>query len=498
MTVLKCLLWAAIFSLVTLLILMRPALAAGKVALSTTFDSRVEVGTHGKPPAINNGTTAASVVQVGTEREIAHCKNAFIRESSAHSIAAAQPEQPSVAGPTDFDAVAKFVISVNVESNGGGYRTCDACVLTCIGLHPHDTAAVGTASVSSRTVIPAPVDLTVPAFKVQLHRTVTGISANALAISIEDGEGHLVVTDPKDDQPVQLEAALGRTYVILSRLQASASDTGTCCKTSSSGMAEIEISVAPGDVNVERAKELRRPGSLAPRMIQGATEKGFPQVGMIVRGEHFVCTGTLVGTKTVLTAAHCLAGSPYAYTEYAFRVGQSFLDSGARNYSVSDATYPNATDSGYAFDRIIYADDIALLYLAEQPNDPSSHLPLAPLSLYLPPNNAGLDPLRPTQLHFVGFGYDKPDPDPAKEIPLGVVQRRSLDMSISDASSRVFKNQDEPHNTCYGDSGGPALRLDVQPAQVVGVISGGDIPCRDYGNNTRIDFYGPWLRDKIH
>jgi secreted trypsin-like serine protease len=109
-----------------------------------------------------------------------------------------------------------------------------------------------------------------------------------------------------------------------------------------------------------------------------------------------------------------------------------------------------------------------------------------------------LDPLRSRQLHFVGFGYDTPDPNPKKEISLDIVQRRSLDMSISDAGSRVFKNQDQPQNTCLGDSGGPALRLGVQPAQVVGVISAGDEKCRSYGNNTRVDFYGPWLRDKIH
>ena len=60
-----------------------------------------------------------------------------------------------------------------------------------------------------------------------------------------------------------------------------------------------------------RRLELRRGGGLEPRIVNGVSAVGeYPEVGLLVRTDvGSICTGTLIGCETFLTAAHCIAES---------------------------------------------------------------------------------------------------------------------------------------------------------------------------------------------
>lgn len=50
-------------------------------------------------------------------------------------------------------------------------------------------------------------------------------------------------------------------------------------------------------------------GSPADKIVNGVALSGFPSVGLLLNGPSpSVCTGTLIGCSTFLTAAHCVVG----------------------------------------------------------------------------------------------------------------------------------------------------------------------------------------------
>jgi len=167
-------------------------------------------------------------------------------------------------------------------------------------------------------------------------------------------------------------------------------------------------------------------------------------------------------------------------------------------WHVKDYSFPADQKSGFAYDALIYADDIALVYVDrpfeyEDPNHTKSVIePLKPYDGVPQLTQLQQDG---TQLYFVGFGYS----DPTGKDPPGL--KRSVPMAAVRVGAKTFKNQNSGQATCEGDSGGPSLlRGRSEPeARIVGLVSHGYSPsfCQGEGINTRVDAYASWLSGRI-
>lgn len=199
-------------------------------------------------------------------------------------------------------------------------------------------------------------------------------------------------------------------------------------------------------------------------ITDGVSWSGHPSVGTLTGNGHF-CTATLVGARTVLTAAHCVPEDS----------GFTFETEGA-SYNVGRVTrHPS-----FVIDpQTISPHDIALVTLDDYP-------PVTPSVINLEAVNVGLE------LTLVGYGKTGNssgflgDKRMAKNA-IDTVQQRIFRYSGSDADAGIG-------GTCLGDSGGPAFATLGAGEVVVGVVSSSTAECGVFTWDTRVDAYQNWLK----
>lgn len=204
---------------------------------------------------------------------------------------------------------------------------------------------------------------------------------------------------------------------------------------------------------------------VSDHIIGGKPDKGHPAVGALLMKDGSLCTGTVISKRAVLTAAHCVADTEAEY----FMLGRdAFEDSEGVSVAktIVHPEYSTHEENGVA----IAWHDLAVVRLADDVD-------------VKPMNISDSPPKEKDKITFVGFGQISVDGEEYGK-------KFKVSTNISEVWSHGFWNFTDPKhpkNTCFGDSGGPALIKRGQEEQIIGIVSSGDPSCSESGYSIRVD-----------
>ena len=205
-------------------------------------------------------------------------------------------------------------------------------------------------------------------------------------------------------------------------------------------------------------------GMVESAITNGAPDTGHPAVGALYTDSGFQCSATLVGTRTVLMAAHCIAPG---VTGYRFVLeGRSFAAASVTPHPMYDPSTERV--------------DVGMVMLAEVP-------PVEPMSLSPDAPVGGLP------ISIVGLGC--PDGAARGCVPgTKRVARNVVDAVTADELVFTTRAGDaDAGGHCDGDSGGPALATAGEGEVVVGVSTWGAVGCLGENRDARVDTVLAWL-----
>ena len=221
-------------------------------------------------------------------------------------------------------------------------------------------------------------------------------------------------------------------------------------------------------------QDVKKPSPLGD-IVGGVVEEDYEAVGALVLEGEVICTGTLIEDDIVVTAAHCF-GEDTPPSALSFFVGQSIED---REAGESLRVANVQVHPGYDSEKVI--NDIAIMVLREK----TDVLPIPYRRRALSKGFVG------RKLLYVGYGA-------TSGLGTGGGVKRSVVIPTHEVNPKTIAFDDFfEKNTCFGDSGGPAIDTQDDEPTLIGVTSHGDFLCALSGVSTRADAHDDFIREAI-
>jgi secreted trypsin-like serine protease len=219
-------------------------------------------------------------------------------------------------------------------------------------------------------------------------------------------------------------------------------------------------------LHAEPCRPLETDDGLVPVIVNGQVTDDFPAVGFF-HTKTKPATATLIGRRTVLTAAHCIDDG----FVHKFEIGGKLYEMEA---AVRHPEFVVNQGDLTRMDPLHRADhDLAIVRLKEAP-------PVAPAVINAARIRGG------QAITVVGYGETE-----LNRNDRGVKRRAQNFVDRLTPNKFEFRG---PQSVCHGDSGGPSFAQVQGQTLLVGVHSVVSNPCGRFGVDMRVDFYLDWLR----
>ena len=228
-------------------------------------------------------------------------------------------------------------------------------------------------------------------------------------------------------------------------------------------------------------------------IVGGTTDNGDPGVVLVIAGDLNssrgvgLCTGEVLSPHVVLTAGHCITSQNGPYNIY---LGNDLNRVQPSDLLPATATRHPMYPYPFGSSEAPMEYDVAVLVLTTPVGSDVTPIPY----------NKTVDPstLSGASLRLIGFGTT--GSTSPNDTSSGV--KRTVMSTLSSVNQYLLEFDDVRHNTCEGDSGGPALASIDGVETIVGITSFGESApgaqsCNGAGFDTRVDLYSDFIQPFI-